>query len=60
MSEYGCSEIPIVLGGVIPETDIPILEKMGIKKVFLPGTSLQVIVEAIRKLVMTSSKLSVS
>ena len=41
----------VVAGGIIPEDDIPALEKIGIKAVFGPGTRTADIVEAIKKLV---------
>jgi len=43
------SDVLIVLGGVILKQDIPVLEKMGVHKVFLPGTGLDVIVNYIKK-----------
>ena len=45
--------IPVFLGGTIPIPDIPMIEKMGIDKVFLPGTSIADVirytVEAVKK-----------
>ncbi len=43
--------ITIVAGGIIPEDDIPVLKKMGIKAVFGPGTKTGDIAEAIKKLI---------
>ncbi len=40
----------VVAGGIIPEEDIPALEKAGIKAVFGPGTPTSDIVGAIKKL----------
>jgi methylmalonyl-CoA mutase C-terminal domain/subunit len=40
-------DIPVVVGGIIPEEDIPILQEMGIRAVFGPGTSTQEIVDFI-------------
>jgi methylmalonyl-CoA mutase C-terminal domain/subunit len=37
-------DVMVVGGGIIPEEDIPKLEKLGIKEIFLPGTSLDNIV----------------
>ncbi|MDY7018912.1 MAG: cobalamin B12-binding domain-containing protein [Chloroflexota bacterium] len=34
------ADIPIIVGGIIPEDDIPKLIEMGISEVFLPGTPL--------------------
>src|SRR5579864_4712483 len=44
----GMQDVPVVLGGIIPEPDIAALEKAGIAGVFLPGTSTQEIVEFVR------------
>ncbi len=37
--QKGIEDIPIVLGGIIPDRDIPELKRMGIKEVFGPGTT---------------------
>ena len=37
--------VTVILGGIIPEGDIPALEKMGIGRVFTPGASLTEIAE---------------
>ena len=37
-------EVMVIGGGIIPEEDIPELKKLGIKEIFLPGTSLDKIV----------------
>ena len=42
--------VAVVAGGIIPEDDIPALEKMGIKAVFGPGTKTADIAEKIKKL----------
>jgi methylmalonyl-CoA mutase C-terminal domain/subunit len=39
----------VVAGGIIPEDDIPALEKIGIKAVFGPGARTSDIVETIQK-----------
>jgi len=38
----------VIGGGIIPEEDIPKLKKLGIKEIFLPGTSLDIIVGWVR------------
>jgi methylmalonyl-CoA mutase, C-terminal domain len=48
LKEKGGVEILVVGGGIIPETDKPKLEKMGILGNFGPGTSLKTIVEFIK------------
>jgi len=44
-------KVIVVAGGIIPEDDIPALEKMGVRAVFGPGIPTSDIVEAIKKLV---------
>jgi methylmalonyl-CoA mutase C-terminal domain/subunit len=41
-------DVTVVLGGIIPEADIPVLKKAGIAEVFLPGTSTHEIVDFVR------------
>ncbi len=51
LGEKGMGNVVVVAGGIIPEDDIPTLEKIGIKAVFGPGAKTAEIIEAIRKLV---------
>ena len=44
----GMTDITVLIGGIIPEADIPGLKKAGIAEVFLPGTTTQAIVDFIR------------
>ena len=37
-------DIPVVAGGIIPEKDVPRMKRLGIREIFLPGTSTQDIV----------------
>jgi methylmalonyl-CoA mutase C-terminal domain/subunit len=48
LREKGLSDVLVVVGGIIPDADIPALNAMGIRGVFLPGTPMQSIVEFIR------------
>jgi methylmalonyl-CoA mutase C-terminal domain/subunit len=38
----------VVIGGIIPDVDIPKLKEMGVKGIFLPGTPMQEIIEFIQ------------
>jgi methylmalonyl-CoA mutase C-terminal domain/subunit len=49
LEEKGMSDVTVLLGGTIPVNDIPALKKAGIAEVFLPGTSMQDIVEFVRR-----------
>ena len=42
-------QIPIIMGGVIPRQDIPKLEELGVKKVFLTGATISSIADFIRE-----------
>jgi methylmalonyl-CoA mutase C-terminal domain/subunit len=52
LKEKGLDNVKVVAGGIIPEDDIPALEKMGIKTVFGPGTKTADIAETIKNLVI--------
>ncbi|HET7707578.1 MAG TPA: cobalamin B12-binding domain-containing protein [Thermoanaerobaculia bacterium] len=47
----GAQDIVVVAGGIIPEQDIPKLKEMGIREIFLPGTTTAAAVNAIRQAV---------
>ena len=49
LHEKGMDDVTVVLGGIIPEADIPALKQAGIAGIFLPGTSTQDIVEFIHQ-----------
>ena len=51
----GMDDVPVVIGGIIPDVDIPALKKAGIAEVFLPGTTTQAIVDFIRQRVAASA-----
>ena len=37
MKERGIGNVPVILGGIIPENDIPAMQKAGVKKVYTPN-----------------------
>ncbi len=43
--------IPVVVGGTIPEQDIPALQDLGVCSVFLPNTPLEEVVQAVTAIV---------
>ncbi len=51
LKEKGADDIPVFAGGIIPEDDIPFLESIGIKRVFLPGTKISEVVDFINQVV---------
>jgi methylmalonyl-CoA mutase, C-terminal domain len=50
INEKSLSDVPVILGGIIPEYDIPELKMMGIREVFGPGTRTDHVVEYIKGL----------
>ncbi|MEQ1759493.1 MAG: cobalamin B12-binding domain-containing protein [Vicinamibacterales bacterium] len=48
LKQQGLDDVLTVVGGIIPDVDIPRLNALGIEGVFLPGTSMQHIVDFIR------------
>ena len=48
MQEKSVSDVPVVLGGVVPEKDMPRLKELGIKGIFTSGTSMKEITEFVR------------
>jgi methylmalonyl-CoA mutase C-terminal domain/subunit len=55
LREKGMQDVTVLIGGIIPEADIPGLKQIGIAEIFLPGTSTQTIVNFIRNRVSAES-----
>jgi methylmalonyl-CoA mutase, C-terminal domain len=49
LQEKGLNDVLVVVGGIIPDVDIPKLREIGVRGIFLPGTPMQEIVDFIRK-----------
>ena len=47
LKEKGADDVLVVVGGIIPDADVPRLREIGIDGVFQPGTSMQSIVDFI-------------
>ena len=45
----GMNDVTVLIGGIIPDADIPALKQAGIAEVFLPGTTTQAIIDFIRE-----------
>ena len=45
----GMSDVPVVGGGVIPESDIPGLKEAGVKAIFTPGTPTKEVIDFIKE-----------
>jgi methylmalonyl-CoA mutase, C-terminal domain len=49
LKEKGLDDVMVVVGGIIPDVDIPKLNAMGIHGIFLPGTPMQAIIAFIEQ-----------
>jgi methylmalonyl-CoA mutase C-terminal domain/subunit len=49
LKEKGGEDIVVLAGGIIPDKDIANLKALGIREIFLPGTSTQSLVDFVRK-----------
>jgi isobutyryl-CoA mutase small subunit len=49
LTERGAEDIIVFGGGIIPEADIPELERLGVAKIFTPGATTKSIVEWVRE-----------
>ena len=49
LREEGMDDCLVLVGGIVPQDDIPKLKAMGIAAVFLPGTSTEDIVKFLRE-----------
>jgi methylmalonyl-CoA mutase, C-terminal domain len=54
LGERGASDIVVFGGGIIPEADLPELQKIGVAKIFTPGATTQSIVDWVRANVATA------
>ena len=48
LRKQGLEDVLVVIGGIIPDVDVPQLQAMGVRGIFLPGTPMQQIVDFIR------------
>ena len=51
LKDEDAQDLVVFAGGIIPEQDIPKLKALGIREIFLPGTTTAAAVEAIRSAV---------
>ena len=48
LKEQGMDDVLVLVGGIIPDVDVPKLHAIGVKGVFLPGTPMQTIIDFIQ------------
>ena len=49
LKEHSAEDIPVFIGGIIPDSDFPELKRIGIKAIFTPGTPTSEIINTIKK-----------
>jgi methylmalonyl-CoA mutase C-terminal domain/subunit len=47
LKEKGLGHVTVLVGGIIPDVDVPKLKEMGIAGVFLPGSPMKDIIDFI-------------
>jgi methylmalonyl-CoA mutase C-terminal domain/subunit len=47
LRERGLHDVVVLVGGIIPDADVPVLKELGIQGVFLPGSPMQDIIDFI-------------
>ena len=49
LGQKGMNDVLMLVGGIIPDVDVPKLREIGVKGIFLPGTPMQDIVDFINQ-----------
>jgi methylmalonyl-CoA mutase C-terminal domain/subunit len=49
LREKGLTDVLVVVGGIIPDADVPRLNALGVRGIFQPGTPMQEIVDFINQ-----------
>jgi methylmalonyl-CoA mutase C-terminal domain/subunit len=49
LREAGLEHVGVLVGGIIPEGDVPKLQQLGVARVFGPGTAMADIVDFLRQ-----------
>ena len=47
LKQKGLDDVLVLIGGIIPDVDVPKLKEIGVRGVFLPGTPMQDIIDFI-------------
>jgi methylmalonyl-CoA mutase cobalamin-binding domain/chain len=50
MQNRGISDIPVIVGGIVPEKDEKLIKKLGVKKVFHPYDKVDSITNQIKEI----------
>ena len=55
LNDYGLQDVPLIIGGIIPDADRATLAEMGVQGIFGPGANTEDIVTHIRNLTQAAS-----
>lgn len=55
MNDSGLQDVALLIGGIIPDEDIPVLKGMGVSGIFGPGTNTEAIVKHIHGLMSSKA-----
>ncbi|MEM3670664.1 MAG: cobalamin B12-binding domain-containing protein [Thermoprotei archaeon] len=53
--KYKCEDIPVVIGGIIPDEDSEQLKKMGVSLVMGPGSSTKHLADAVKQIALSKT-----
>jgi methylmalonyl-CoA mutase, C-terminal domain len=53
LKSQGQSDVPVLVGGIIPDQDVPALQELGVASVFGPGTRTEAIIDAFHAAIRT-------
>ena len=56
LDQHDMRDVPLIIGGIIPDDDRPELEKIGVSGIFGPGTNTEEIAAYIRDLIETKDE----
>ena len=56
LHQQGQDDVPVLVGGIIPDQDVPKLKKGGVTAVFGPGTSTETILDEFQRAIDQLSK----
>jgi methylmalonyl-CoA mutase C-terminal domain/subunit len=56
LTSQGQRQVPVLVGGIIPDDDVPKLKEAGVADVFGPGTSTDAILEGFQQAIQRSNQ----
>lgn len=54
LDKAGFADIPVIVGGIVPDKDEKLIREMGVKEIFRPNDPLEQIKERVKAIVMDS------